>query len=84
MCVCVCVCVYSCTNACMCVCARVCVCVCVCVVRYLNWLESYLMECIHPVPCRVSGLSHSDGELRDYFLKQETNTHLLVLTQEYK
>ena len=73
----------------MCVCVCVCVCVggwvcgCVGVVRYLNWLVSYRMECIHPVPCKVSGSSDSDGELLYYFLKQETNTHLLVLTQEY-
>ena len=42
------------------------------------------MKCIHPVPCRVSSSSHSDGEVWDNFLKQETNTHLLLLTQEYK
>ena len=42
------------------------------------------MEFIHPVLYSVSGSSHSDGDLWDYFLKQVTNTHLLLLAQEYK
>ena len=32
----------------------------------------------------VSSSSYSDGELWHNFIKQETKTHLLLLTQEYK
>ena len=42
------------------------------------------MECLHPGSYRVASLRHSDGKLWHNFLKQETNTHLLLSTQEYK
>ena len=34
------------------------------------------MEGLHLGPCRVAGLSHSDGELWHNFLGQETYTQL--------
>ena len=42
------------------------------------------MESLHPGPSRVECLCHSDGELWHNFLKQETNTHLLLSNQDYK
>ena len=42
------------------------------------------MECLHPGPGRVASSSHSDDELWHKYFKQETNTHLLLSTQEYK
>ena len=50
----------------------------------LSWLESYLMEYVHPEPCRVAGLRHSDGELWPNFLGQETHKQLPPSIQEYK
>ena len=67
----------------VCVCARARARACMrTLVRYLSCLESHLTECLHSGPLRVASSSHSDGELWHNFLKQETNTHLLLSTQE--
>ena len=42
------------------------------------------MEGLHPEPCRVAGLSHSDGELWHNLFGQETYTQLPLSTQEHK
>ena len=65
----------------MCVCVCVCVCVCGAIAQLVRE-SSYGVFTSGTL--KGDKLSHSDGELWQNFLKQGTNTHLLLSTQEYK
>ena len=79
--VCVCVCVSVCVCVCVCVCVSVCVSVCVAIAQLVRE-SSYGVFTFGTLKGRK--FKSSDGELWHNFLKQITNTHLLLLTQEYK